>query len=260
MDNLLYKLADEYIHFEIENKVISVPYAISGKVFNMLTEDGQEGTNITKRFKNYAGKGTPKQVRKCLVQKAKKKSINLKSSYPQEIKQFMQMEGIGVDCSGFVFNVLNEYLKITKHKTLNSIIHRYKGLYGFFDNFLLRVNGVRRCNATTLTSDLNTIKINKVSEIQLADVIRFTHKGWAGKHVGIIVDVTNDYITYAMSSDYTKENGAHYGKILIINNDNGLEEQKWEELTKEGNNYGLDAFIPARGDSVRRLRFLQNTA
>jgi len=62
-----------------------------------------------------------------------------------------------------------------------------------------------------------------------------------------------------MTSQYTKIQGARFGKIKIKDKNKGLEFQEWLEETKKGKNYGKDAFDPHRGDSVRRLKFLVNS-
>ncbi len=254
MSNSLYELANEYINFRIGFKKINVPYAISSYAIKKYGIGSNIQAATTGKFENYSGKGTPNQIRKALINAAKKENFNLDKATSKDIYKFMESHGIGIDCSGFVYNILNTYLIKKENKSLDNIILRYKGVLGYFERFLLVKNRVRRSSANTLTNDLNTIKINKVKDIELADIIRLTHSDWKGKHIAIIVDVNKKYITYAMSSEYTKIKGAHFGRIKIIDPDKSLEKQQWEELTKKGKNYGRDEFNPKRGDAVKRLR------
>jgi hypothetical protein len=257
MNNLFYKLADEYIHFEIAGKTINVPYSISTegekRAIGELSSAG-----VTGRFANYGGKGTPKQIRELVLKTAKKENFNLHKAKPEEIIQFMISQGIGVDCSGFVYYILDQYLKKEKHKSLNTLILRYPGLVGKIERFLLQNNRVRRSSAATLTNDLNTVKIEKAKDIKPGDLIRLTHSDWKGKHIIVIIAIDDKFITYAMTSQYTKIQGARFGKIRIKDRNKGLEAQEWLEETKKGENYGKDAFDPKRGDCVRRLRFLSS--
>ncbi len=257
--NTLYQLANEYINFEIEGKKVRIPYAIVEKAIDKYGIGKITNTSTTSRFENYAGKGTPKQIRKTLITKAEKEKFNLTTTTSDQLYKFMESHGIGIDCSGFVYNVLDGYLRKEKNKSLDSLILRFPGLLGKVEHFLLQKNRVRRCNAETLTNDLNTLKIEKVKDMRPGDMIRLNHSDWRGKHIAIIVEVTNDLITYAMSSVYTKTKGCHFGKIKVVDSNKGLESQKWEEITKDGKNYGKDAFDPTRGDhkdSVRRSKYL----
>lgn len=255
MRTLLYNFADEYIHFEIAEKTINVPYSIS--------KEGQKraigelsSAGVTDRFANYGGKGTPAQIKELVLGSAKKEHFDLQKSTSSEIENFMMVQGIGVDCSGFVYYVLDQYLRREKNKNLDTIILRYPGIIGKIERFLLQKNRVRRSSASTLTNDLNTIKIQKVKDMRPGDMIRVTHSDWKGKHIIIIVEINNENITYAMTSQYTKKQGARFGIIKIRDKNKGLESQEWQEKTKKGANYGQDAFDPKRGDSVRRLKYL----
>jgi len=255
MKNLLYKLADEYVHFEINGKLINIPYSIS-KEGNKRAIGELSSAGVTGRFANFGGKGSPKQIKQLVLKAARNESFIIKDATEEELVKFMIDHGIGVDCSGFVYNILDQYLRNTKKISLDTIILRYPGIVGKIERFLLQKNRIRRTSASTLTSDLNTIKVLKVKDIKPGDMLRFTHSDWKGKHIGIIIEVNKQYIMYAMTSQYTKTQGARFGKILILDKDKGLESQKWLELTKTGENYGKDAFDPQRGDSVRRLKIL----
>jgi hypothetical protein len=255
MSTILYNLADEYINFEIEGKIISMPYSIS-KEGEKRAIGELSSAGVTGRFANFGGKGTPQQIKQLVLKATKKDSFNIKKANDKELVDFMINHGIGVDCSGFVYNILNYYLIKTKKVNLDNIILRYPGIIGKVERFLLQKNRIRRSSAATLTSNLNTIKILKVKDMKPGDMLRLTHSDWKGKHIGIIIEVNKQDIIYAMTSQYTKTQGARFGKILILDKDKGLESQKWLELTKTGKNYGKDAFDPRRGDSVRRLKIL----
>jgi len=251
MNNLFYQLANEYVNFEIGGKKIMMPYCI----VDVPYDRAKHKMGRTDRFHNFAGKGTPEQIRKLTIKTAKTKKFNLEAASKQEIIQFMVDNGIGIDCSGFVYNILDAYIRKVKKTSLANYVYRQSGLLGKVENLLLRKNRVRRISAATLTNELNTIKIEKVKDIQPGDIIRLTHSDWPGKHIAIIVDRDNTDITYAMASEYMKIRGAHFGTIRIKNNNKGLELQEWQEANYDGQNYQKDAYDPKRGDSVRRLKY-----
>lgn len=254
----IYNFANEYINFHVGEKTLRVPYAIASYAIGKYGIGENVITPTTGKFENYAGKGAPQQIKNAVNLAVKKNKFNLSNANSQQIYSFMESHGIGIDCSGFVYNVLDAYLRKEKNMTLDNIVLRYSGLLGRIERFILRKNRVRKCNADTLTNNLNTIKVEKVKDMQPGDMIRLTHSDWKGKHIAIIVDISSQYIVYAMTSEYTQIRGSHFGKIKILNPQRGLESQKWEELTKNGKNYGKDAFDPKRGDSVRRLKVLIN--
>jgi hypothetical protein len=234
---------------------VSVPYTIStegkSRAIGELSSAG-----VTDRFANYGGKATPQQVKHLVYAAARKNHFDLEKASAQEIVSFMITKGIGVDCSGFVYYILDQYLRRKKRQTLDSLILRYPGMWGKIERFLLQQNRVRRTSAATLTSDLNTIPIKRVCDMQPGDLIRLTHRDWKGKHVIVVVSLSDTEITYAMTSQYTQIQGARFGKIKIRDKNKGLEAQTWLEKTKKGENYGKDAFDPKRGDKVCRLRIL----
>ncbi len=54
----------------------------------------------------YRGKGTPEEISKATVNISESVGLSLKDSNPEVIQEFMKLYGLGIDCSGFVYNVL----------------------------------------------------------------------------------------------------------------------------------------------------------
>lgn len=241
MDSFLYKKAKEYINFAIAGKTLNVPY---------VTNDGS--CYCSPRS---LGKGTVEEIRNELTQKTLEKKISLESSPSHKIKELMKEWGIGIDCSGFVYHLLDALLQKKKGIKLDNVILRYGGIIGVIERSILKAKRVRRISATTLVSDLNTVVVREVSKIQEGGLISLTHG--ARKHVAIIVKVEQTKIIYAHSTGTTVEtSGTHFGEIEIVDRNQGLDKQRWLELTKEGLNYGKECFRVEKGDCVRRLRYL----
>lgn len=137
---------------------------------------------------------------------------------------------------------------------------RFPGLVGQLEKILLSPKRVRRISADTLTNNLNTIQITKVKDIRVGDLIRLTHENWSGKHIAVIVSVSQKKLIYAHSSDatnMTQAEGPHLGEIIITNPNKDLDQQKWLEKTRDGDNYGKRCYRSEIGDSVRRLLFIE---
>jgi len=165
MNSSLYKIAAEYIDFKIEGKIVRVPYVIARyaikKYGNFIdTPD----TATTGKYRNFGGKGTPKQLRHAVVSEAKKEGFDLPKKTAKQIGQFMEEKGIGIDCSGFTYNVLKEYVFKEKQKNLDTLVLRFPGELGKIERFFLQKNRVRRISAVTLTSDLNGLENQQWSE------------------------------------------------------------------------------------------------
>lgn len=247
----LYACVRPYLNFVVNSKRVAVPYCI-------VEEEAQRtGTHyaVTTKHRHFAGKGSPQQLLHAVTMAAQAQSFSLSSASPDKIREFMIDQGIGVDCSGFVYTVLNRYLSTRGEKSLDEQILRYPGLIGKLERRLLQKNRVRRSSADTLTNNLNTFPITTVAEIQEGDLIRLTPLDWRGKHVLLVVRVTPQCIFYAHSSANTKVDGPHVSAIRITDPRGRLEDQVWLEKTKHGKNYGAETFRPENGDGVRRLRF-----
>lgn len=251
MASLLSDLVNEYVNFKIEGKSVKIPYCI--------VKQPNEKRHLydmarTTKYSNYAGKGTPQEIRECLYKVATQRGFNLNKATAKNITDFMIKEGTGIDCSGFVYNILNRYLAKSQGIPLEKYLLIYPGIMGKIERFFFSNNRVRKISGTTLTSDLNTTEIHNIQDVRPGDMLRLSPPDWPGKHPVIIVDIDKNYITYAHSSEYAKIQGPHLAKIKIIDFSNGLESQKWLEETFYGENYGKILFNPKKGDSIRRLR------
>src|SRR3989344_6014914 len=161
----------------------------------------------------------------------------------RQILIFLRQNRIGVDCSGFVYNLAN-YLD--KEKGGEGLARKL-----FNKKIFPRWNPAWRTSVQILTSNAKTREI-KLSDIRVGDLIRLT----SGRHVLFVIDVTGKYITYAHSSKFlTKKSGVHLGKIKVTDRLKGLEDQLWLEKTPKGESFGKKYFDPSQGDSLRRFNW-----
>lgn len=218
--NIVYQTALQYVEYKIFNLRINIPY--------MINQSDRYCSSITR------GKAPLNEIAQEFQKEAKRHKLNITCLSPEKIKTTMQSFGIGIDCSGFAYHILNPLVKLKTGKDLSNFLVRFSGLLGKIDKTLLRNKRYEKISAAQLTSSINTIGIYDVLDIKVGDIIRMTHRGYEGKHPLVVVEVTSKYILYAHSSEYVEENGAHFGKIIIHNIKDGLNKQEWLEKTKMG--------------------------
>lgn len=172
----------------------------------------------------FGGKGRPKEIRRITLKKAEETGIKLERMTTEEIREFMRRKRIGIDCSGFVFQILDFLFP------------------GFWRGLKMAPgwsrNPIRRFNAAALTSKENTRPVKRLREIKTGDLIPLSFTGKRVDHVLVVVDKNKKEIVYAHSSSRTPNDGPHLGRIKIIDWGEDLKRQYWEEKTKEGKNLG----------------------
>lgn len=224
----LEKIFYQYTHLPIGGKEINCPYWM-----NSLKK---------KIIGPFGGKGKPVQIILATEEKAKNAGLNLAGMNKESIIGFMKEERIGVDCSGFVFWLLNA---LDIEKGGNGICDDIPHCQGKF---------FCRANVLMLTNEEVSIPINELNKVQVGDMIRLG----AGKHIAIVVKILREDgvmkdIEYAHSSALTSVSGVHSDRIIVENEDLKLEDQIWLEKTAKGNNYKTKYF-PGKGDGIKRLK------
>ena len=227
IENIL-SFAEQFTRMDIDGTVIHCPYWMNKIV------DGQ-----VKLRGFLEGKGTPDEIHQELVKRLHQQFPNQTVHLTvQFIQKFAKRERIGIDCSGFVFQVLDKLVKLKYNNCrVNSLSQIFK-------------SGIRRTNADTLTGREFCLPVKNVSCMKPGDIVRMM----GGKHIAVLLNITNLFITYVHSARTAKIQGAHLGKIKIINNDISLDQQEWLEQTIRNENYGRRHFKPERGDGVFRLK------
>lgn len=173
------------------------------------------------------GKSDPETILKQLYEDAGEQGFNLKSASIEEIQEFMRKNKLGLDCSGFVYRMLDLLVQQVKGKPLTEL--------GF--------DHVGRTNVATLTGDEHSITIEP-SDIQPGDLIRIDSEAADGlNHCLLVMENKNGMITYAHSSRKTKVNGVHQDQIK-----NGAFPKDLDVFSYNPNN---------KKDGIRRLKVLK---
>ncbi|EKD99612.1 MAG: hypothetical protein ACD_22C00222G0003 [uncultured bacterium] len=110
-----------YQKLNIYNQKVNTPYHINNvgnNVIKKLLKDGgvpdEQAKNIYQMYKDrkapfgwYRGKGTPEEIEQSVIELANLGKIDIDGATSVGIEEFMKLFGLGVDCSGFVFNTLS---------------------------------------------------------------------------------------------------------------------------------------------------------
>lgn len=192
MGSSLKKFLDQFLNFQVLGKKVVIPYWM-----NKLEK---------KIYGPFGGKGTPEEILKATFAAAKKEKADLEKLDSGEIYLLMKRNRIGLDCSGFAFQILD-------------FLDRERGGDGISDDVVgVDGGGIRKTNAEALTNDFNTVPVGETEEIKIGDLMRFSE----GKHVAVVVGVRENEITYAHISGFTRIEGPHLVKIKVANRENFL--------------------------------------
>lgn len=173
------------------------------------------------------------------LEAAKEDNFDLRANSAEQIRGFMEAHLLGIDCSGFVYWMLDYLLKQIGEGGMEQI--------GF--------PVASKTNVNLLTSDQFTVFIDQVGKIQSGDVIKFTKGGGDLPHILIIMEKTPQKIIYAHSSGVSEIPGVHRGMIEITLAKGNLQQQQWSEKLNNGKLLA-DCLNLAAGDGIRRLKSL----
>lgn len=174
------------------------------------------------------GKGSPKEIHEEIEFLLKKNKLDPQTT---DIRKLLVENNIGIDCSGFVYHVLQ--------KTNYSF--PYAG--NFIRRIIAKFRPVSNIDVRTFAHNNNS-KIIPLRETKPGDIITMVGNGDASRNHIVIIDqieYQNDIpsiIHYshavAIPSDGLYNHGYHEGKIEIINVEKPLTDQVWsEEYLKE---------------------------
>ena len=174
---------------------------------------------------------------------------------PVEILKFYLVEAsLGVDCSGFVVNVLDEFLQEKIGISLYQVIPR-KAFPSFWRWLVFKLRPRLNLSAKILTSNFVSQPIG-LHEVKSGDLIKF-----GSSHVALISSVwrkSNEIkkIEYVHStSDYGDQHGVRKDLIIIKNPSLPLERQLWQENDSKGCNWTKKDYLsaPPKERGLRRL-------
>ncbi len=233
-------LINHYFNLKINGKKVKTPYHINVK-------------HVRAELRALVGKGSPEEIEEEVAIFAKLRGFDLEKANKKEIMEFMQKEGIGVDCSGLVSHILNVWLQSQNMGHLKKNLHFPK--MPFTKNIIVSIRPIENICAELLTNNDNSKKID-IGDVQVGDLIRL--KGIKqGHHIAIVTKVIDNEITYTHSTKhYGEDNGIREGKIVVVDKNAKLEKQDWQEKDHDGVCWTLKQYLKEKEDNgFRRPNF-----
>ncbi|MDO8509891.1 MAG: hypothetical protein Q7S24_01990 [bacterium] len=178
-----------------------------------------------------------------------------------EIRKFLIDHNLGVECSGFVTQILRAHFKeaknidIAQHFTIVSSKH-------FLRWCLTKLRPVENISVRTWMRSENTTTVSEWTKCQTGDVVIMLESGPNKKHDHILLILNNDgkIIEYAHARAWVSEgkngHGVTKGQIKIIDLNKGILGQRWEESGKEGEKN--ETWVEAKSAKlleIRRIKF-----
>ncbi|MCS7317899.1 MAG: hypothetical protein NZZ41_06310, partial [Candidatus Dojkabacteria bacterium] len=164
--NILNKHIKRFLELRLGRHLVPTPYFI-----NYLRK---------KDLRVMVGKGTPDEIETEFKIWAKVKNFKYENAEISEIRNFLCEVGIGIDCSGFVVHVLNEYLKEVKNKSIWKLFRLPKD-YPIYLRIGYLLRPAEKLGVKIITSDDNSymVQLKDVSEL---DLIKSTAKKNNSEH------------------------------------------------------------------------------
>jgi hypothetical protein len=231
---------------------------------------GQRG-----QLKVLIGKGTPEEI----VEEAKIISIQYKKDvfdkngifnahieHPAEheqaecIGQFMVDNNLGVDCSGFVTNVLQQHFRETKNIDLARKLF-VTSKKNFPRWVISRLRPVEQISVAVYANDKNTGILNDLRTVQAGDLIIMLKTGpnKNHNHILLVEETEEDRVKYVHARVWSSEgkygHGVSCGTITVTNPGKGLLEQTWNE--KEKTNEENETYLEAKQADTLQVRRLK---
>jgi hypothetical protein len=224
----------------------------------------------------FKGKGTPEELLEYLQGN---RDFDREYADGEDYRQEMRNLKLGIDCSGFAYYILSQWLSETMGETLDN--HLYKprqrlldvwhnpllqhppriteaGIMALPEQVSLRQiqefwgnNPVRLADVAVLTSTAATVAVLTAGEVRPGDIVRMRGADDIA-HCVVIVEVAEHELTFAHSGRISEDElgGVELGKIQINDPQRSLVDQTWGTI--EVKNTLLSR------EPVRRLKIVAN--
>ncbi len=225
-------LLDKFLNLNITGTEIPCPY------FNNRRQKVRGGLRVN------IGKGSPTELKQEVKIQAKKQNLDLNKINENELKKFMIDNKLGIDCSAFVYYILNKHTQTETNQSLKSKLDfSHKNLLRrVISNFRPIIN----TNVELLSHSNNSQKI-KLKQAEAGDLIVIKEYGPRNDkdHIAIItaVDFDDKIQQLECAHSFQWDSEGRYGggvrkfEIDIKNKNDNLINQTWTELdqTNEDN-------------------------
>ena len=230
-------LTEKFLNLEVESIVLRTSYW-------MNHDPGLQGSEYYQTFPQ-GGKRSPEEIINLIETAIHDKGVDISGLNEDELRRFMWEKGIGVDCSGFAYQVCREvFVSLGGHDFDSVVIGRE-----------LEERGITKTAARDLTDSKNSFPIPNVNHVMPGDLIRC--KG--GRHVIVFLGINDSQMECVHSSDAVATPGVSRFLIAVTNPMGTIFEQEWGETRKGGRPY-VDVLKEKYedGDGIWRLNIINN--
>lgn len=249
------KLVDNYLNFSGGGEAkVSVPY------YNNRRGGVRAG------LRGQVGKGTINDISEEAAITALRERVVLSKVTAEEFKKFLVNNSIGIDCSGFVYHILNQESIERKKGSLKKHLS-FPFAKNFIRKMISRIRSVEGAGVNTFAHNLNSKRIS-LTDIAPGDFVSMTYADPAQQshnHIILVYQVDSEngipvMIHYchsiAWSTDGEYKHGVRLGEIKIIDPAKPITEQMWSENGKTGaENLTLQRALMADAAEIRRLNW-----
>ncbi len=179
------------------------------------------------------GKGSPEEIVEEATILALRQHTDLRTCDTKTITTFLVDHNLGIDCSGFVYHILDAEMKGTKEKTLKKILH-FPFASSPLKKLRTKLRPIENTNVKTLAHEKNSSFV-LLSNIQAGDFITMIGSKKVGNpdHILLVESVDEHVVTLAHSYKLPKDGKYNHGirhcTVTITDPKKTLLEQDWED-------------------------------
>jgi len=219
-------ILDHYLHFKIGHATCTIPY------FNNKTV-GTRGALAV-----HVGKGSPLEITHEIRDILFKNKISTEAITDETLKKMLIEHNLGIDCSGFVYHLLNTEMIATGHAPIKKYISfiQARGLFGKMNAVL---HPAKATGVLTLADNVNS-HIVALADIAPGDFITLVGNSGEGErdHILLIHEVISENsktktIHYSHSVAYPEDGlygtGVRQGRIDTLDSSGSILSAQWSE-------------------------------
>ena len=251
LSNQALAVINQYLNFKIGKAVCSVPY------FN------NKKTGSRAALRAFIGKGSPEEIAIEVETILLKNRINRELLTDHDLKKIMTDNNLGIECSGFVYHILNAHCHSTNNDSIKKHLN-FPECTGLLGKIRCSFRPAENCNVATFAHDSNSQTISS-AQVRPGDIITMTNGGLEKIRDHILIIHQVDYLngipakihyshSIAYPADGLYNTGVRQGAIEITDINQPITAQRWTE----GNDQSVDLLVQRAQKSkteIRRLRF-----
>ncbi len=241
---------DQYLHFKVGGGECAVPY------FN------NKRTAQRAALRALVGKGSPKELFDEVEIKTLQNKTLLSAFTDETLKKFMVDEGLGIDCSGLAYYILDAESRARGKGPLDRHL-TFGHARGLIKYIATKLNPVKNADVLAFVADKNSAAIGLAS-VQPGDFIAMTGADSECNHIITIHQA--DYQNFmpiaihythsiALPEDGQYGHGVRQGRIEILDPSKDILDQTWIENERTGQEN--PTYVRAKGSKteLRRLKW-----